>query len=353
LGVTSISASSSGSDVGVSLIDGSSSFRGEYRSVSAPGGPAAAPASAAGAGAGVQGAALGTVQRSHSAAPEVGGAVISPSQAREIGALLTRLTNENTQFLKARDAAVASRNEALNRAAALEAELELRQQQLRCGTTECTAGAHEGKRCASGMYKARFLCLLCLTRTMHFYQKALLPEGHSNLALTCHCCHCCLILPAALLHSTCNASGLGSKFRKVHMGRGLAINTCSSSSSRVTTPCCSHPSTALRRSALDLRSSKLVVPQLAAWGQQQQQGAAANAAVVLVTQTGGCWQCEHDSVCCFSQFGWHHSCLAEGVKRGREAGPPCSKSRKPHAYLFDISTPVLTCCCRVLLHAGC
>ena len=57
--------------------------------------------------------------------------MISPSQAREIGALLRRLTNENTQFLKARDAAVASRNEALNRAAALEAELELRQQQHR------------------------------------------------------------------------------------------------------------------------------------------------------------------------------------------------------------------------------
>jgi hypothetical protein len=54
-----------------------------------------------------------------------------PSQAREIGALLTRLTNENTQFLKARDAAVASRNEALNRAAALEGELELLEQQLR------------------------------------------------------------------------------------------------------------------------------------------------------------------------------------------------------------------------------
>jgi hypothetical protein len=134
-----VSASSSGFDVGVSLLDCSNSFRGDYRSVSAPGGPAA-PAAAAGAGAGLQGAPHGTTQRSHSAAPEVGGAVISPSQAREIGALLTRLTNENTQFLKARDAAVASRNEALNRAAALEAELELRQQQLRWGAQRWCSG---------------------------------------------------------------------------------------------------------------------------------------------------------------------------------------------------------------------
>jgi hypothetical protein len=73
---------------------------------------------------------LGSQQQPHARAP-AGGAVISPSQAREIGSLLSRLTHENAQFLKARDAAVASRNEALNRAAAAEGEAELRQTQLR------------------------------------------------------------------------------------------------------------------------------------------------------------------------------------------------------------------------------
>lgn len=100
----------------------------QQRSVSAPGateGGIGVTSQQTGRGNGI------TAQRAHSAAPAVGGNVMSPSQAREIGALLTRLTNENTQFLKARDAAVASRNEALNRAAALEAELELRQQEFR------------------------------------------------------------------------------------------------------------------------------------------------------------------------------------------------------------------------------
>lgn len=72
-------------------------------------------------------------QQQHHQRAQSAGAVMSPSQAREIGGLLSRLTNENSQFLKARDAAVASRNEALNRAAALEAELDLRQQEARCG----------------------------------------------------------------------------------------------------------------------------------------------------------------------------------------------------------------------------
>jgi hypothetical protein len=71
-------------------------------------------------------------QHPHHQRAQSAGAVMSPSQAREIGALLSRLTNENSNFLKARDAAVASRNEALNRAAALEAELEARQQEARC-----------------------------------------------------------------------------------------------------------------------------------------------------------------------------------------------------------------------------
>lgn len=125
---------SGGSGVGSlrGLLD--SGFGGGLRSVSAPG--AAQGVDSAGesvqGGAGRNGNGNVPMQRAHSALPTVGGgAVMSPSQAREIGALLTRLTNENTQFLKARDAAVASRNEALNRAAALEGELELLQQQLR------------------------------------------------------------------------------------------------------------------------------------------------------------------------------------------------------------------------------
>jgi len=107
------------------MLDGG--LAGAQRSASAPGGQNAVSAGGSSAAQGQGGA----PQRSVSAAPSVGGTVISPSQAREIGTLLTRLTNENTQFLKARDAAVASRNEALNRATALETELEFRQQQLR------------------------------------------------------------------------------------------------------------------------------------------------------------------------------------------------------------------------------
>jgi hypothetical protein len=53
------------------------------------------------------------------------------SQAKEIGGLLTRLTNENAAFLKLKDAAAAARDEALNRVTALEMEVEMLQQQLR------------------------------------------------------------------------------------------------------------------------------------------------------------------------------------------------------------------------------
>lgn len=58
------------------------------------------------------------------------GAVLSAAQAREIGGLLTRLTNENAAFLKLKDAAVAARDEALNRVTALEVEVEMLQRQL-------------------------------------------------------------------------------------------------------------------------------------------------------------------------------------------------------------------------------
>lgn len=136
--------SSSGWDT-FGMLDGG--FAGAQRSASAPGGPNTASAGGNSAAQG-QGRAP---QQSVSAAPSVGGAVNSPSQAREIGTLLTRLTNENTQFLKARDAAVASRNEALNRAAALETELELRQQQLRYGRA-CVCQLHASVVCISGLY---------------------------------------------------------------------------------------------------------------------------------------------------------------------------------------------------------
>lgn len=122
-------AADSGSinSLGHGLFD--SGFAAGQRSASAPGAPEGNPAAASQQASQAQGGAQH--HRAHSALTAVGGAVMSPSQAREIGALLTRLTNENTQFLKARDAAVASRNEALNRAAAVEAELELRQQEFR------------------------------------------------------------------------------------------------------------------------------------------------------------------------------------------------------------------------------
>jgi hypothetical protein len=64
------------------------------------------------------------------------------SQAKEIGGLLTRLTNENAAFLKLKDAAAAARDEALNRVTALEMEVEMLQQQLRCAAlllSLCTA----------------------------------------------------------------------------------------------------------------------------------------------------------------------------------------------------------------------
>jgi hypothetical protein len=53
------------------------------------------------------------------------------TQAKEIGGLLTRLTNENAAFLKLKDAAAAARDEALNRVTALEMEVEMLQQHLR------------------------------------------------------------------------------------------------------------------------------------------------------------------------------------------------------------------------------
>jgi hypothetical protein len=108
-----------------------SGFAAGQRSASAPGAPEGSSGASSQQASQGQGGPQAQPHRSHSALT-TGGAVMSPSQAREIGALLTRLTNENTQFLKARDAAVASRNEALNRAAAVEAELELRQQEFRC-----------------------------------------------------------------------------------------------------------------------------------------------------------------------------------------------------------------------------
>jgi hypothetical protein len=59
------------------------------------------------------------------------GAVLTPAQAREIGALLSRLTRENAAFLKARDSVVADRDAAQDRVLAMENEVELLQQQLR------------------------------------------------------------------------------------------------------------------------------------------------------------------------------------------------------------------------------
>lgn len=60
--------------------------------------------------------------------------LLPPFQAKEIGGLLTRLTNENAAFLKLKDAAAAARDEALNRVTALEMEVEMLQQQLRWGS---------------------------------------------------------------------------------------------------------------------------------------------------------------------------------------------------------------------------
>jgi hypothetical protein len=120
----------SADSLGHGLFD--SGFSVGRRSASAPGAPARNPGAGSQQASQGQGGAQAQHHGAHSAYTATSGAVMSPSQAREIGALLTRLTNENTQFLKARDAAVASRNEALNRAAAVEAELELRQQEFRC-----------------------------------------------------------------------------------------------------------------------------------------------------------------------------------------------------------------------------
>jgi hypothetical protein len=53
--------------------------------------------------------------------------VLSAVQAKEVGALLTRLTNENAQFLKDKDQAVAMRHQAQDSLAAAHIEL----QQLR------------------------------------------------------------------------------------------------------------------------------------------------------------------------------------------------------------------------------
>lgn len=70
-----------------------------------------------------------TWQQQHTV-PRAGG-VLSPAQAKEIGALLARLTNENAAFLKQKDAAVVARDEALNRLSALQAEVDQLQQQIR------------------------------------------------------------------------------------------------------------------------------------------------------------------------------------------------------------------------------
>jgi hypothetical protein len=59
------------------------------------------------------------------------GTLLTPGQAREIGALLSRLTRENAAFMRSRDAAAGERDAALDRVSALEVELELLQEQLR------------------------------------------------------------------------------------------------------------------------------------------------------------------------------------------------------------------------------
>jgi hypothetical protein len=59
------------------------------------------------------------------------GTLLTPGQAREIGALLSRLTRENAAFMRSRDVAAGERDAALERVSALEVELELLQEQLR------------------------------------------------------------------------------------------------------------------------------------------------------------------------------------------------------------------------------
>lgn len=68
-------------------------------------------------------------QQQHHATRTTG--ILSPGQAREIEALLSRLTSENAAFLKEKDAAVVARDEALNRVTALQIEVEMMQQQFR------------------------------------------------------------------------------------------------------------------------------------------------------------------------------------------------------------------------------
>ena len=74
------------------------------------------------------------------------GPVLTPGQAREIGALLSRLTRENAAFLKARDAVLAERDVAQERVLAMEMEVEMLQQQLQDMVAAAAVGGRGGAR---------------------------------------------------------------------------------------------------------------------------------------------------------------------------------------------------------------
>lgn len=58
------------------------------------------------------------------------GGVLNAAQAKEVGALLTRLAAENAAFLRAKDEAATARDSAMNKVMTLEVEMDMLRQQV-------------------------------------------------------------------------------------------------------------------------------------------------------------------------------------------------------------------------------
>lgn len=117
----------------------------------------------------------------HKKAGSTAGGVLNAAQAKEVGALLTRLAAENAAFLKAKDEAVTARDSAMNKVTALEVEMDMLRQQMRYAAADCCI-------CSVFAVHQALHAALCLLQTKTVRCTLLLPPREDAMNVLIRTC---------------------------------------------------------------------------------------------------------------------------------------------------------------------